>query len=293
MSKDVQAFLPKTSRDRYWLPGSPPRRRLKDLGTVERLLGPNDYLPDLRIPVRPINLWSFENRESSTLGPYFKRRGHFGDKSRRNEEEALYLFHGCATEISPDLLHSFARHGPSIHFSRPQSYFSRAPAVYWTDSLDFAFAWCVFSETGRWIPDITPGSKPFECLVYVSKVDAAILANPGKCFHIAEPDADHMEMQLVDWCNANMEKSNPINRIPPPGSDKADWSVISSRIPKHTMESLVCADFPDMPALGKTEVRQMWMYAACDETSSSQIASAGIEILHLFSHPADMTRPKL
>lgn len=44
------------------------------------------------------------------------------------------------------------------------------------------------------------------------------------------------------------------------------------------MDSLVRIEFPNIPALGKTNVHNMWMYAACDEFYSELIASAGLEV---------------
>lgn len=184
----------RSKEDRYWLPGPPPRRRLKGLDTLE--FSYPSSLPNLHVPIRAVDLWSNDNRKSKTLAPYFQRKTL--DSGTSPKPEALYLFHGCASEISPALLRSFSKYGPSIHFSRPRSYFSRTPAVYWTDSLDFAFAWCVFSETGRWLPEISSESPPFECLVYVSKVDSTILDDRNAAFLVPVPNSDASEQELVD-----------------------------------------------------------------------------------------------
>jgi len=90
-----------------------------------------------------------------------------------------------------------------------------------------------------------------------------------------------------------MEKSETGGRVAPPHSGEADWSLIGSRIPKHTMDTLSQADLGEMPALGKTDVESIWMYAACDEFSSRAIAEAGVEILHIVSLSAAHSSPKL
>lgn len=44
------------------------------------------------------------------------------------------------------------------------------------------------------------------------------------------------------------------------------------------MDSLISAKFPEIPAIGKTELKKIYMYAACDVDSSKMLASAGIEV---------------
>ena len=44
------------------------------------------------------------------------------------------------------------------------------------------------------------------------------------------------------------------------------------------MDTLHQADLGEMPALGRTDVESIWMYAACDEFSSRAIAEAGLEV---------------
>lgn len=180
---------------RYWLPGPPPRRRIKELGPPENLSCVDHHLA---IPIRKVNIWSFQNRTSTTLAPYFDARKAVSSLDNSLGTTERYLFHGCGNEISPALLESFSRYGPSIYFSRPQSYFSRTPAVYWTTSLDFAFAWCVFSETGQWEHNLSPETTPFECLIYVSKVEQNILTDEPHCYVIPTPSDYDEEQQLVE-----------------------------------------------------------------------------------------------
>lgn len=49
------------------------------------------------------------------------------------------------------------------------------------------------------------------------------------------------------------------------------------------MNSLVRVEFPNIPALGKTNVHSMWVYAACDKFYSELIASAGLEVIIAYS----------
>ena len=187
---------PQSNADtRHWLPGPPPRRRIKELRPPENIPCVDRHLA---VPVRKVDLWSFKNRTSTTLAPYFDARTGVTSLDNGMGTTERFLFHGCASEINPALLQSFSRYGPSIYFSRPQSYFSRKPAVYWTESLDFAFAWCVFSETGRWEPDLSPGKTPFECLIYVSKVEQTILHDESHCYAIPTPSNGEEEQRLVE-----------------------------------------------------------------------------------------------
>lgn len=191
-----RSTLSNPNETREWLPGPPPRRRQKDLSTLQDSNCHEQDLNGFHIPIRKVDLRSFENRNSEMLRAYFIE----GASTRTTANAAtdkVYLFHGCAGEIKPDLLTSFSRYGPSIHFSRPQSYLSRGPAVYWTDSLDFAFAWCVFSETGRWIPDISPEAS-IECLIYVSRVKREALQDITRCYNIPVPASEQDEQELVD-----------------------------------------------------------------------------------------------
>lgn len=243
VSKGDNAHLPTISTDtvqhcaapqtnagaRCWLPGPPPRRRIKELRPPENLPCIQHHL---EIPVRKVNLWSFQNRTSTTLAPYFDARKAVSSLDGTLSTTERYLFHGCANEISLDLLESFSRYGPSIYFSRPQSYFSRTPAVYWTASLDFAFAWCVFSETGQWEPKLSPETTPFECLIYVSRVEQNILTDESHCYMVPTPSNYDEEQQLVEWCDSNMSKSAEPDRVPPPYSNRSDWPLIGSRIPQ-------------------------------------------------------------
>lgn len=191
----LQSETPKQPGNlRYWLPGPPPRRRMKELDTVQESGAEYGQCFLVQVPIRRTDLWSYDNRHSDTLTAYFQERKNL--EARALSADELYLFHGCASETSPALLESFSRYGPSIHFSRQQSYFSRSPAVYWTDSLDFAFAWCIFSETGSWTPKITPEAS-FQCLIYVSKVKRAVLDDVTRCYTIPDPKSEKEEEDLV------------------------------------------------------------------------------------------------
>jgi len=186
-------------KDRFWLPGPPPARRETSIESVERWYRANG-LPELHVPVRRVDLWSTENRTSLTLQPYFEElrrcdRSPTHSIQRHEPGKHMFLFHGCANDISPLLIQSFSRRGPSIRFSRPKSYFSREPAVYWTSSLDFAFAWCVFTETGHWLLSF---SKSFECIICVSKVDLSSIHPPSGVYVITPPSNAEGEQRLVD-----------------------------------------------------------------------------------------------
>ena len=170
-------------------------RRLKSIESVERSYQ-EEGLPALSVPVQTIDLRSIANRESPILRECFERDNRAAEGYLNRDSQKTLLFHSCANEISPSLLQSFSKRGPSIRFARPQSYFSRRPAVYWTDSLEFAYAWGVYTETGRWIPNVLNEPISIECLVFVSKVDLSSIPAPSGVHIIPSPCTSEGEVQL-------------------------------------------------------------------------------------------------
>ncbi|OCL06211.1 hypothetical protein AOQ84DRAFT_378813 [Glonium stellatum] len=205
-------------------------RRLRSIDSVERSYQ-EEGLPALNIPLRTVDPWSTAGRKNPALREYFGQDDRNVEGRAKKDSQTTLLFHSCANDISPSLLQSFSKRGPSIRFARPKSYFSRRPAVYWTDSLDFAVAWGIFTETGRWVSDIWNELISIECLVYVSKVDLSSIPAPFGVHIIPSPRTPEGEKQLDEWCNANNNDGDAGSRIPPPNSDKSDWSLIGSRIP--------------------------------------------------------------
>lgn len=85
-------------------------------------------------------------------------------------------------------------------------------------------------------------------------------------------------------------------RIPPPKSQKADWGVIGSRIPKVLayFHAKTCGTYIRLhgasygltiaqdtmralrPLYNRTD--KTWLFAACNEASSRTIAGAGVEV---------------
>lgn len=183
------------------------------------------------------------------------------------------LFHGCSDKVDEALLESFSILGPSVHFSRPRGYFSRQPAVYWTDNLQFAIGWCVFTQTGRWITEISSMPDGLECLIYVSRVNLATIAQQFCAHFVPSPRCTLDEQKLVDWCVLNMEKGPDSGRIPPPDCQRSEWDLVGSRVPKHTLDGLRDA--------GLAVHQEMWLYAACSEAVSHTIATCGVEIMHV------------
>ncbi|OQE21099.1 hypothetical protein PENSTE_c012G05188 [Penicillium steckii] len=306
--------------NRSWASAPFSHRRQISLRAFELYDCPDEHTSQPQIPIRRVDLWSMHNYTSSTLQAYFEKQctstsrrkvpslsrqvrhpyDGLSDKAAKaestthsNPESDLFLFHCCAIKSTPKLIQSFVRRGPSIQFARPNGYFSRTPAVYWTNSLDFAFAWGVFRATGKWRnprPD-----EHFECIIFVSKVNLAETQTPNGMYLINVPECAEMEQKLVDWCHGNMMAytdptlTSDRARLPPPLSTKADWSIIGSRIPRHTMDGMKNQEVnpQELPALGQMDLESTWMYAACDEASSVALAKGGIEILHVVSSPRE------
>ena len=111
------------------------------------------------------------------MAPYLGRLGQPTDITGGGVPEPLYVFHGCGNVNGPEVVESFARRGPSIRFARARSYFSAQQAVYWSNSIDFAISWSFFAETGSWDLDKHDGWLPFECLIFVSKLDIASIGS--------------------------------------------------------------------------------------------------------------------
>lgn len=177
--------------DRWWLPGPPPSRRLMQLSEVEESYL-RDGIPPLAIPVREVHLNSFSCGDD--LCPRYPE-----PKSDPREcSGPLLLYHGCAHITSQDIFTSFASWGPSIRFSRSRGYFSASPAVYWTNSITFAISWCIFTETGSWkLADSDARTKPFNCLIYVTKVDMVAAALVDELYIIPPPMTCHEELELT------------------------------------------------------------------------------------------------
>jgi hypothetical protein len=229
--------------DRPWLPGPPPNRQEVPVEQAEA-----DYdvegFQDLQIPIRRVNLLPGSNFVTFSTKSLFKQL----IPPVTSTKSTRYLFHGCATNIDRRTLLSFSKMGPSIKFSRPRSYFSRQPAVYWTDSIEFALAWCVFTKTGKWKADYPSDNADFECIIYVTEINLNSLSDHFLSYSIPSDRSIDDEQALVDvslflstlfnllkskqWCLANIDQKGDSSRIPPPGTTMSDWNLIISRIPK-------------------------------------------------------------
>lgn len=149
---------------RWWLPGPPPPRRLISLASVEESYL-KDGTPALDIPIRHVKV--SQPSLQKTLDSYVDQ-----SKNPITSPGTMVLFHGCGNTISPDIVRSFARRGPSIRYSRDRGYLSTKPAVYWTNSINFAISWCVFSKTGAWqFNDMKGDNTSFTCLLYISRLN--------------------------------------------------------------------------------------------------------------------------
>ncbi|KAK4162998.1 hypothetical protein QBC43DRAFT_69263 [Cladorrhinum sp. PSN259] len=271
---------------RWWLPGPPPPRRLVSLKAVEESYR-RDGTRELAIPVRSITVTSRETYISA-LAPYISSINSAISGAKASESaEPIYLFHGCGNFITDEVAHSFSRWGPSIRFSRTGSYFSAGPAVYWSTSVEFAVAWSFFAETGTWDMDVfnrsTP-QQPFQCLVFVSKVSLETMNSGEGLYLIPNPQTPLEEEELEEWCKGNTNPKRmgkPSSLAPPPKSQRKNWGVIGSRIPRSTMHAF-------RTVYEVTE--KIWLFAACNETSSRAIAMAGVEILKITFNPAAKTR---
>ena len=180
---------------RWWLPGPPPPRRLLSLDAVEESYR-KDGTPELSVPVRFISVpWI---SRCSILAPYFGRLDQPTSDAGAPAAGPTYLFHGCGNDISPKVVQSFSRRGPSIRFSRSQSYFSAGRAVYWSNSVEFAIAWSFFSETGSWNLNEFDGKQPFQCLLFVSQLNLAETDFDGGLYLIPRPYIAAEEEELGD-----------------------------------------------------------------------------------------------
>lgn len=178
---------------RWWLPGPPPPRRLLSLDAVEESYR-QDGTPELSIPVRFLSVPCTFSRRSSTLAPYLNR---LDQPTTSSAAGPTYLFHGCGNDIGPKVIQSFSRRGPSIRFSRSQSYFSAGRAVYWSNSVEFAIAWSFFAETGSW--DFGGRKeRPFQCLVFVARLELAEVDFEGGLYLIPRPGGAEEEEELGD-----------------------------------------------------------------------------------------------
>lgn len=249
MFSDIQqsvTYARRSDKDRPWLPGAPPIRRRRSISSVLNSYQ-EDGLPDLKIPVRKVKLTSETNEiwRTQKLDHYANpEKKTINDNARQGRQ---HLFHGCASKVDAALTQSMAYMGPSIRFSRPRGYFSSTPAVYWTNSLMFALAWCVFTKSGKWISHPSQLPDGLECLTYVSEVDISTLPTEAGTYIIPQPGCLSDEQNLVDvsgsceldwgpnnqkWCASNMSQRDHPSRTSPPGAKKTDWSLIGSRIPR-------------------------------------------------------------
>jgi len=257
---------------RWWLPGPPPPRRLISLHDVEesyRLEG----IPELAVPVRSVTLRG-PLTAADPLLLYIDQLGTaVTDVQGAPVATAAYVFHGCGEPVSPEVIRSFARRGPSIRFSRSSSYFSPRPAVYWSNSVEFAITWSFFARTGSWGLDQPDRGdrQSFECLIFVSRLDLGTARFDGGLYMIPRPQTPEEEEELGPWGKRNMDRGDvrDTQPTPPPKSHRADWGVVGSRIPRSTMQSLTMLR-------GKAD--KIWLFAACNEASSRTIAEAGVEV---------------
>jgi len=116
------------------------------------------------------------------------------------------LFHGCGTGLDSETIASFSELGPSTYFARPCGYFSPSPAVYWTNSLKFAIAWCLFTQTGRWSLNDPHAKKACSILIYVSLLDLTDMATTQECCFLPSPGSLHDEEYLMKVSNIKLSK---------------------------------------------------------------------------------------
>ncbi|KAL0932832.1 uncharacterized protein CTRU02_211795 [Colletotrichum truncatum] len=86
------------------------------------------------------------------------------------------------------------------------------------------------------------------------------------------------------WCDSNMSKSPEKQLVSPPGAAKTEWGLIGSRIPKQTAKGL---------AKWHEQADKVWLFASCNETSSTTIARAGLEILCIAFTPGPEIRQRV
>jgi hypothetical protein len=183
--------------DRPWLPGPPPDRQGILVEEAEADWD-SEGLQDLQIPIHRIAVLAGSDFTAFLKSPLFEQAIPAANSTAGDSTKIL--FHGCATKINEKTLHSFSKMGPSIKFSRRRSYFSRKPAVYWTDSVEFALAWCVFTKTGEWGMKYPPSDTPFECVIYIAAVNITSLAAQSSVYSIPDSGSVEDEQQLVDVC---------------------------------------------------------------------------------------------
>lgn len=173
---------------RPWLPGPPPPRRkigVSDIVAAYRA----DGHEDLMIPIHKVfsdNVSLLRHSEAQILQKL----------SITSEGETTLLFHGCGTAICSEVLGSFSKMGPSMRFARPRSYFSKTPAVYWTSSIRFAIAWCVFTKTGKW-PSSNQQPDPSESIIVVARANLKALEESKASCMIRGPTTIEEEEELV------------------------------------------------------------------------------------------------
>ncbi|KAL1843460.1 hypothetical protein VTJ49DRAFT_1570 [Mycothermus thermophilus] len=221
---------------RWWLPGPPPPRRLISLRDVDESYR-REAIPELSVPARAVTVQG-PLIASGPLAPYIGQlKRQVTDAQGSPVPTPIYLFHGCGEPVTPEIIRSFSRWGPSIRFSRSCSYFSPGPAVYWSNSIEFVIAWGFFARTGSWeLGQIDKNDRrPFECLVYVSRLDLFAASFTGGLYTIPRPKTPEEEEELGQ---ATMQSLNKMLR------EQAD---------------------------------NIWLFAACNEASSRTIAEAGVE----------------
>lgn len=232
----------RSDSDRPWLPGPPPNRQNR--AVEEALLAyRNARNPNLRIQIQHIAL-VMTGEHGHTNGFLDAFEGPL--QPWKGISRSRYLFHGCATKINKHTLDSFSEMGPSITFARRSGYFSREPAVYWSDTIELALAWCVFARTGRWTLSLSALAE-FECIIYVTELPTELATRHLTLYSIPCPESTEQEQALVDvsvcslafprlttiqWCLANGNTEGDKPRLAPPGTVIADWDIIRSRIPK-------------------------------------------------------------
>jgi hypothetical protein len=155
-------------------------------------------MPELVVPVRSVTV----RGPLTAAGPLAQYIGQLGrpvtDAQGAPAATPAYLFHGCGEPLSPEVIRSFARWGPSIRFSRSSSYFSPRPAVYWSNSVEFAIAWSFFARSGRWglgQPD-RDDRQSFDCLIFVSRLDLGTARFDGGLFMVPRPQTPEEEEEL-------------------------------------------------------------------------------------------------
>jgi len=165
--------------DRPWLPGPPPDRQ-EILVEQAEADWDSEGLQDLQIPIHAITVLAGSDFMSLLKSSIFKAAIPCITPVAENGRKLL--FHCCATKIDEKTIHSFSKMGPSIKFSRRKSYFLRQPAVYWTDSIEFALAWCILVKTDEWRTDCPPSGTAFDFVIYIAELNITSL--PGSLLRL-------------------------------------------------------------------------------------------------------------